>query len=111
MVANPYGGLVSSLDADGFEALDLLEQKPVQLILMDVMMPLMDGLEATRTIRAMQRPDAATIPIVAMTANTFSEDEQRSRAAGMNLFLNKPIDAQKMLSTVAQCLKIRQQDN
>ena len=80
-------------------------------ILMDVMMPLMDGLEATRTIRAMQRPDAATIPIVAMTANTFSEDEQRSRAAGMNLFLNKPIDAQKMLSTVAQCLKIRQQDN
>ena len=78
---------------------------------MDVMMPLMDGLEATRTIRAMQRPDAATIPIVAMTANTFSEDEQRSRAAGMNLFLNKPIDAQKMLSTVAQCLKIRQQDN
>ena len=80
-------------------------------ILMDVMMPLMDGLEATRTIRAMQRPDAATIPIVAMTANTFSEDEQRSREAGMNLFLNKPIDAQKMLSTVAQCLKIRQQDN
>ena len=80
-------------------------------ILMDVMMPLMDGLEATRTIRAMQRPDAATIPIVAMTANTFSEDEQRSRAAGMNLFLNKPVDAQKMLSTVAQCLKIRQQDN
>ena len=75
-------------------------------ILMDVMMPLMDGLEATRTIRAMQRPDAATIPIVAMTANTFSEDEQRSREAGMNLFLNKPVDSGKMLQTVLECLKM-----
>lgn len=75
-------------------------------ILMDVMMPLMDGLEATRTIRAMQRPDAATIPIVAMTANTFSEDEQRSREAGMNLFLNKPVDSEKMLQTVLACLKM-----
>lgn len=75
-------------------------------ILMDVMMPLMDGLEATRTIRAMQRPDAATIPIVAMTANTFSEDEQRSREAGMNLFLNKPVDSVKMLQTVLECLKM-----
>ena len=73
---------------------------------MDVMMPLMDGLEATRTIRAMQRPDAATIPIVAMTANTFSEDEQRSREAGMNLFLNKPVDSVKMLQTVLECLKM-----
>ena len=75
-------------------------------VLMDVMMPLMDGLEATRTIRAMQRPDAATIPIVAMTANTFSEDEQRSREAGMNLFLNKPVDSEKMLQTVLECLKM-----
>lgn len=75
-------------------------------ILMDVMMPLMDGMEATRTIRAMQRPDAATIPIVAMTANTFSEDEQRSREAGMNLFLNKPVDSEKMLQTVLECLKM-----
>ena len=75
-------------------------------ILMDVMMPLMDGLEATRTIRAMQRPDAATIPIVAMTANTFSEDEQRSREAGMNLFLNKPVDSEKVLQTVLECLKM-----
>ena len=73
---------------------------------MDVMMPLMDGLEATRTIRAMQRTDAATIPIVAMTANTFSEDEQRSREAGMNLFLNKPVDSEKMLQTVLECLKM-----
>ena len=80
-------------------------------ILMDVMMPVMDGLEATKTIRALNRPDAQTIPIIAMTANAFVEDEQRSRAAGMNLFLTKPIDAQKMISTVAQCLKIRQQDN
>lgn len=82
------------------------EQGTFDCILMDVMMPLMDGLEATRTIRAMQRPDAATIPIVAMTANTFSEDEQRSREAGMNLFLNKPVDSEKMLQTVLECLKM-----
>lgn len=76
-------------------------------ILMDVMMPLMNGLEATKTIRALKRPDAQTIPIVAMTANAFSEDEQRSREAGMNLFLTKPVDSEKMLQAVAECLKMR----
>jgi len=95
--------------ADGQQAVEAFAASPVggfDAILMDVMMPLMDGLEATRTIRAMQRPDAATIPIVAMTANTFSEDEQRSREAGMNLFLNKPVDSGKMLQTVLECLKM-----
>ena len=92
--------------SNGREALEVVEKNDIHLILMDVMMPLMDGLEATRTIRAMQRPDAATIPIVAMTANTFSEDEQRSREAGMNLFLNKPVDSGKMLQTVLECLKM-----
>ena len=91
---------------NGREAIQAAEENEIHLILMDVMMPLMDGLEATRTIRAMQRPDAATIPIVAMTANTFSEDEQRSREAGMNLFLNKPVDSVKMLQTVLECLKM-----
>ena len=91
---------------NGEQALALARAELPDLVLMDVMMPLMDGLEATRTIRAMQRPDAATIPIVAMTANTFSEDEQRSREAGMNLFLNKPVDSVKMLQTVLECLKM-----
>ena len=102
-------GIKVTKAADGQQAVEAFAASPVggfDVILMDVMMPLMDGLEATRTIRAMQRPDAATIPIVAMTANTFSEDEQRSREAGMNLFLNKPADSVKMLQTVLECLKM-----
>lgn len=89
------------------------KQGAYDCILMDVMMPVMDGLEATKAIRALNHPDARTIPIIAMTANAFAEDEQRSRAAGMNLFLTKPIDADKMLKTVAQCLKNKdgKQDN
>ena len=60
-------------------------------ILMDVRMPVMDGLSATRAIRAMDRPDAVSIPIIAMTANVFDEDVERSREAGMNAHLSKPI--------------------
>ena len=95
-----------TLCVNGNLGLEAFRKERFDICLMDVMMPLMDGLEATRTIRAMQRPDAATIPIVAMTANTFSEDEQRSREAGMNLFLNKPVDSVKMLQTVLECLKM-----
>ena len=61
-------------------------------VLMDVRMPVMDGLEATRRIRASQKEDAATIPILAMTANAFEEDIKKSLAAGMNDHLTKPID-------------------
>lgn len=73
-------------------------------ILMDMMMPVMNGEEATRTIRAADRPDAPTIPIIAMTANAFAEDEQRSRQVGMNAFLTKPVDEQKMLATMVACV-------
>ena len=65
-------------------------------ILMDIRMPLMDGLQATRTIRALNREDARTIPILAMTANAFAEDIEMSRAAGMNAHLSKPIEPQKL---------------
>ena len=62
-------------------------------ILMDVMMPVMGGYEATKAIRAMSRPDAAKIPILAMTANAFAEDVEKSRAAGMNDHINKPVES------------------
>jgi len=62
-------------------------------ILMDVMMPVMGGYEATKAIRAMSRPDAAEIPIIAMTANAFAEDVEKSHAAGMNGHINKPVEA------------------
>ena len=63
-----------------------------QIILMDVQMPQMNGLDATRAIRALARPDAAAIPIVAMTANTFQEDVDAARASGMSDFISKPLD-------------------
>ena len=74
---------------------------------MDVMMPVMNGYDATRTIRAMDRPDAAGIPIIAMSANAFQDDILKSRAAGMNEHLPKPLSTQKLLSTVRRYTKHR----
>ena len=74
------------------------------VILMDIMMPVMDGLEAARRIRSMERSDA-DIPIFAMTANAFSEDVEKSREAGMNEHIPKPIDAGKMLNLIAKYRK------
>ena len=74
-------------------------------ILMDVMMPEMDGLEAAKAIRALDRPDAKTIPIIAMTANVFKEDREKCLAAGMNAHLSKPLDAETMKRTISEQLK------
>ena len=74
-------------------------------ILMDVMMPEMDGLEAARTIRALHRADAKTIPIFAMTANAYGEDIEKSLKAGMNAHLTKPIQIDKILDTICKFCK------
>lgn len=68
-------------------------------------MPEMDGLEATRTIRALGRPDAKTIPIIAMSANAFNENIQASLDAGMNAHLIKPVEPEKMYKTVAELVE------
>lgn len=81
---------------NGKEAVDQFvnsEPGEYDVILMDIRMPVMDGMEAARRIRAMERPDALTVPIFAMTANAFDEDKRMSREAGMNEHLSKPIDA------------------
>ncbi len=88
---------------DGKEAVDTFKQSSpgfFDVILMDIMMPIMDGYEATRTIRALDRSDASTIPIIAMTANAFAEDKIASRKAGMNSHLSKPLDSKLMISTI-----------
>ena len=67
---------------------------------MDIMMPVMDGLTATKTIRSLKHPDAETIPIIAMTANAFQEDAEKCIAAGMNAHLAKPLDIEKVKMTI-----------
>ena len=72
-------------------------------ILMDMQMPVMDGCDAARAIRRLDRPDAATVPIVAVTANAFAEDVDRTTAAGMNAHVSKPIDMDRLLKALALC--------
>ena len=74
-------------------------------ILMDMRMPEMDGLEATNAIRAMKRQDAKTIPIIALTANAFDEDVQRSMQAGLNAHLSKPVEPEALFETLENLIK------
>ena len=69
-------------------------------ILMDIRMPIMDGLQASMNIRHLSNKDAKTIPIIAMTADAFDEDADKSKAAGMNMHLAKPIDPPKLYRTL-----------
>lgn len=88
---------------NGLEAIDKFEASEpgyFDLVLMDIMMPVMDGLEAAGRIRAMKRSDAADVPIFAMTANAFSDDAQRSRQAGMNEHLTKPLDSEALVKMI-----------
>lgn len=90
---------------DGRQAVDLFEASPegtFDAILMDVMMPVMDGLTATGLIRKMQRPDAEAIPIIAMTANAFLEDAEKCFEAGMNAHLSKPLDMELVKKTIRE---------
>ena len=73
-------------------------------ILMDMRMPEMDGLEATRRIRAMNRPDAKSIPIIALTANAFDEDVQQSMQAGLNAHLSKPVEPEVLFTTLEELI-------
>ena len=88
---------------DGQQALDrYMNAAPgyYSLILMDVQMPVMDGYAASRAIRASGRADALTVPIYAMTANTFAEDIARARSSGMNGHIAKPIDINLLMQTI-----------
>ena len=91
---------------NGKTALELFSSHPdgyYDAVLMDMRMPVIDGLEATRAIRALDRIDAKTIPIIALTANAFDEDVQRSLQAGLNAHLSKPVEPDNLFETL-ECL-------
>lgn len=97
-------GIVVEHAENGKRAVELVEQNPegyFDAIVMDIRMPVMNGLDATRQIRAMNRADAQTVPIIAMTANAYEEDIRQSLEAGMNAHLAKPIEPQVILDTLA----------
>ena len=100
-------GAVMESAVDGVQAIQMFKDSApgyYDLILMDIQMPRMDGCEAVRRIRAMDRPDALTIPIFAMTANAFAEDEDKSREAGMNAHISKPLDVKTLYTRMEDFL-------
>lgn len=101
-------GMEVTTAQNGKEAVEIFEKSEKEhfdLILMDVMMPVMDGLEAARMIRALNRADAAEIPILALTANAFAEDIRQSKEAGMNEHLSKPLKEKEMLEAIMKYVK------
>ena len=86
----------------GKEALKIFKQERIDLVILDVMMPVMNGYEATKMIRSMDRSDAKKIPIIAMTANAFVEDRIKSKEAGMNEHVSKPIDMKLLVKIIAE---------
>ena len=100
-------GMEVTCAEDGQEAVELFAKSApgyFGVIYMDIMMPRMNGLDAARAIRAMDRRDAGDIPIIAMSANAFSEDIINSRLAGINIHLAKPLDEEKMVAALKQCI-------
>ncbi len=101
-------GAVITLAHNGQEAIDMFsshEPGTYDAILMDIMMPLVDGYSATKAIRNLKRPDAAEIPIIAMTANAFAEDARHCIEAGMNAHLSKPLQMEIVVETIAKCCR------
>ena len=106
-ILEEYGFLLDTAE-DGTIAVEKMETavpEQYDLILMDIQMPIMDGYEATRRIRAMSDPVISNIPIIAMTANAFEEDRKLALEAGMNEHIAKPVDVQKLIQMLSEILK------
>ncbi len=98
----------TDLAENGKIAVDMFaahEEGYYDAILMDMRMPVMDGLEAARTIRSLDRPDAGSVPMIALTANAFDEDVQRSLQAGMNAHLSKPVEPEDLFETLETLIR------
>jgi len=89
---------------NGLQAVEMWEQGEYDLVLMDIQMPHMNGFEATRAIRKKERERGGHIPIVAMTAHAFKEDEERCLAGGMDYYISKPIDINKCVQLIRQII-------
>ena len=83
-------------------AVEIIRETAPDLILMDIQLPVLDGYEATRRIRAMERNDARTVPIIAMTANAFREDIEKALSAGMDDVATKPLDIKLLIEKIEQ---------
>ena len=93
---------------NGQEAVELFrksEPGEFDVILMDIMMPVMNGYEAAKTIRSLNREDAKTIPIIAMTANAFTEDRIKAKEAGMDEHVAKPVDMELLIKVIHRLVK------
>ena len=103
-------GITSKCVLNGKEAVEAFEDSAVHeydAVLMDIMMPFMNGMEATQKIRALEREDAGTVPIIAMTANAFVEDKKQAMAAGMTDYITKPLQMELLLHLLAKYAKKR----
>ena len=101
-------GIEADVAENGRIAVDKYLAQPAgwyDAVLMDMRMPEMDGLEATRAIRASGREDAGTIPVIALTANAFDEDVQRSMQAGLNAHLSKPVEPDLLFETLESLIR------
>ena len=96
---------VAGTARNGAEALKAIEEKHPDIVVSDIRMPVMDGLEATRRIRTSGRPDARAVPIIALTANAFDEDSKKSMDSGMDGHLSKPIQVEQMLELLGRCIR------
>lgn len=98
-------GMIIDRTKDGIECIDALTKKKSHTyvcILMDIQMPHMDGYEAAKSIRSLKDPSFSSIPIIAMTANAFKEDQNKAYASGMNDYIPKPIDIKNVCKTISK---------
>ena len=99
---------------DGLQAVRMFQEKPegyFDAILMDIMMPIKNGYEAAKMIRTLDRDDAKTVPIIAMTANAFTEDRLKSKESGMNEHIAKPIDAKLLVKVISEFVENKEEDS
>ena len=99
---------------NGLQAVRMFQEKPegyFDAILMDIMMPIKNGYEAAKMIRALDRDDAKTVPIIAMTANAFTEDRLKSKESGMNEHIAKPIDAKLLVKVISEFVENKEEDS